>query len=246
MKKEYNIGSLKSIFITKITFLALLFIVQTVPVFTQSTLFNIPSTDVVPTKKVYVEFDFVSHLERYNNGGFQAYIPRTVVGVGKKIEVGLNVAFTKSATPNSVEIQPNIKFQAYSNEKKGVAVSTGAILYAPVTRRTGTNTFAMLYSNVSKQVKGKYGPRLTGGGYGLVNRVTGAGERGGAIVGYEQPITDKVKFVADWFTGKNRFGYGTPGIAITTSPTSALYLGYSIGNSGRKNNAFFAYWGITF
>lgn len=246
MKKEYNIGSLKSIFITKITFFALLFIVQTIPVFTQSTLFNIPSTDVVPTKKVYVEFDFVSHLESYNNGGFQAYIPRAVVGVGKKIEVGLNVAFTKSATPNSVEIQPNIKFQAYSNEKKGVAVSTGAILYAPVTRRAGTNTFAMLYSNVSKQVKGKYGPRLTGGGYGLVNRVTGAGERGGGIIGYEQPITDKVKFVADWFSGKNRFGYGTPGIAITTSPTSALYAGYSIGNSGKKNNALFIYWGITF
>ena len=29
----------------------------------QSTLFNIPSTDVVATKKVYVEFDFISHLE---------------------------------------------------------------------------------------------------------------------------------------------------------------------------------------
>lgn len=245
MKKEYNIDSLKSILTIQLTFFAFLFIMQT-NIIAQSTLFNIPSTDVVPTKKVYVEFDFLSHLESYGNGGFQAYIPRTVVGVGKKLEVGMNVAFTKSATPNSVEIQPNIKYQAYSNEKKGVAVSTGAILYAPVTRRAGTNTFAMVYSNVSKQVKGKYGPRLTGGGYGLVNRVTGAGERGGAMIGYEQSLSSKVKFVADWFSGKNRFGYGTPGFAITTSPTSALYIGYSIGNSGRKNNALFAYWGVTF
>jgi hypothetical protein len=237
---------LKSIVKLNLALFGLVFLCNALLVNAQSTLFNIPSTDVVPTKKVYVEFDFLAHLEGYNKGGFQAYIPRAVVGVGKKFEVGMNVAYTKSATPNSVEIQPNIKFQAYSNEKHGVAISTGAILYAPVTRRAGTNTFAMLYSNVSKQIKGKYGPRVTGGGYGLVNRVTGAGERGGAMIGYEQPITPKVKFVADWFSGKNRFGYATPGIAITTSTTSALYAGYSIGNSGRKNNALFVYWGITF
>jgi hypothetical protein len=237
---------LKSIDRSNLALLVCLFLFGVSMVNAQSTLFNIPSTDILPEKKVYLEFDFLAHFESYNNGGFQSYIPRAVVGVGKKIEVGVNVGFTKSGTPNSVEIQPNIKYQAYSNEKYGVAVSTGAILYAPITRRAGTNTFAMIYSNVSKQLKGKYGPRVTGGGYGLVNRVSGAGDRGGAMIGYEQPITQKVKFVADWFSGKNRFGYGTPGLAITTSNTSALYLGYSFGNSGRKNNSLFAYWGITF
>jgi hypothetical protein len=211
----------------------------------QSTLFNIPSTDVVPEKKTYLEFDFLAHLESYDKGGFQAYVPRAVFGLGRKIEVGVNVAFTKSATPNSVEIQPNIKYQAYQSEKYGVAVSTGAILYAPVTRRRGTNTFGMLYGNVSKQFKGNFGPRLTGGGYGLVNRASGTGDKGGVLVGIEQPITAKVKFVADWYSGKNRFGYGTPGLAIVTGKTSALYIGYSIGNSGRKNNSLFVYWGIT-
>ena len=38
----------------------------------QSTLFNIPSTDVVAKKKTYVEFDFISHLESHRKGGFQA------------------------------------------------------------------------------------------------------------------------------------------------------------------------------
>src|SRR5215203_2619403 len=207
----------------------------------QSTLFNIPSTDVVPEKKVYLEFDFLSHLESYENGGFQAYIPGAVVGLGKKVEVGVNVAFTRSGVPNPVEIQPNIKYQPYQNEKYGAAVSTGVILYAPITRRAGTNTFAMVYGNVSKQFKGGSAPRITGGGYGLINRASGAGDKGGVMVGFEQPITRKVKFVADWFSGKNRFGYGTPGLAITTSKTSALYAGYSIGNSGRKNNSLFIY-----
>ena len=54
----------------------------------QSTIFNIPSTDVVPKKKVYLEFDFLSHFESHEDGGFQTYVPRAVVGVGKGVEVG--------------------------------------------------------------------------------------------------------------------------------------------------------------
>ncbi|HKE57653.1 MAG TPA: hypothetical protein VKB46_13160, partial [Pyrinomonadaceae bacterium] len=87
----------------------------------------------------------------------------------------------------------------------------------------------------------------TGGAYGLLGRVNASGTHSGAIVGYEQPLaTSKVSFVADWFSGKNRFGYVTPGFAITVSKTSLLYAGYSVGNQGRKNNALFVYYGITF
>ena len=48
-------------------------------VLAQSTLFNIPSTDVVAKKKVYLEFDFLSHFEDHADGGFQGYVPRAVV-----------------------------------------------------------------------------------------------------------------------------------------------------------------------
>ena len=137
----------------------------------QSTLFNIPSTDVVATKKVYVEFDFISHFESHENGGFQAYVPRAVVGVAKGLEVGANVAFLDTLTPDQpVEFQPNIKYQFYNNEKNGVDAAAGGILYTPIANRTGIDTFGLLYTTVSKKFKGAYGPRLTGGGYGLVGR----------------------------------------------------------------------------
>jgi len=55
-----------------------------------------------------------------------------------------------------------------------------------------------------------------------------------------------ISFVADWLSGKHRFGYVTPGFSITVSKTSFLYAGYSMGNQGRKNNALFIYYGITF
>jgi len=150
----------------------------------QSTLFNIPSTDVVATRKTYVEFDFISHFESHEKGGFQAYVPRVVVGVAKGIEVGANVAFLDTLAPDQpVELQPNVKYQFYNSEKYGVAAAAGGILYTPIANRTGIDTFGLLYSTVSKKFKGDHGPRLTGGGYGLVGRANGNGSEGGAIVG---------------------------------------------------------------
>jgi len=212
----------------------------------QSTIFNIPSTDVVAKKKVYFEFDFISHLESHDNGGFQTYVPRVVVGVGKGVEVGLNVATTHSAAPTIVYAQPNIKWQVWANEEKGGAVTFGAIAFTPLRNRSDNDTFGLFYGNMSKKFKGDYGPRFTVGGYGLGGLDVAGVDKGGAMVGYEQPLAKKVSFVADWFSGKNGFGYVTPGFSFALPKNSLLNIGYSIGNFGRKNNGLFVYSGITF
>ena len=134
----------------------------------QSTLFNIPSTDVVPRKKVYLEFDFLSHFESHEDGGFQIYAPRAVFGVGKSVEVGVNVSAVDAFAPDQpVYVSPNVKWQFYANEENGVAAAAGGLLYTPIANRAGADTFGFVYSVVSKKVKGTYGPRLTGGAYGL-------------------------------------------------------------------------------
>lgn len=213
----------------------------------QSTLFNIPSTDVQSKGKLYTEFDFISHLEPHDAGGFQQYVGRVVYGAGSNFEFGANLSFTDALAPDQpVELQPNVKYRFYNDETNGVAASVGGILYAPVANRAGTDTFGLVYTVVSKKVKGSHGPRLTGGGYGLVGRANGNGSEGGAIFGYEQPLHSRVSFVADWLSGKNRFGYVTPGFSFTTSSRSSLYTGYSIGNQGRGNNALFVYYSYTF
>jgi hypothetical protein len=43
----------------------------------------------------------------------------------------------------------------------------------------------------------------------------------------------------DWFSGRDRFGYVTPGFSFATTKRSLLYTGDSIGNQGRRNNALF-------
>src|SRR5438132_14265055 len=98
----------------------------------QSTIMNIPSTDVVASKKVYVEMDFLTNYAWQRQGSFQNYIPRMVVGIARNVEAGVNVSFThidgESAQP--IEIQPNIKWQFYSNESNSTAASAGCIIYA--------------------------------------------------------------------------------------------------------------------
>ena len=220
----------------------------------QTTLFSIPATDVLAPKKVYLEFDFLSHLEDYEDGGFRAFTQRSVFGVGKNIEIGLNVGTADAGVASlgtsveAVELQPNIKWQFYADEASGVAAAAGGLLYVPVRDKAafGNDNFGLLYSVVSKKVKGAYGPRFTGGAYGLAGRSDGTGTKGGAIAGYEQPLHPKVTFVTDWFSGKNRFGYVTPGLSFALPKNSYLWAGYSIGNQGRKNNALYVYYGITF
>src|SRR5260370_1317655 len=111
----------------------------------QSTIFNIPSTDVVAKRKVYFEFDFLSHLAKHQNGGFQSYVPRVVVGIAKNLEAGANVAVTDIGGPKLVEIQPNIKWQYYNNDKSGVTATFGGIAYLPVKQRAafGNNNFGL-------------------------------------------------------------------------------------------------------
>lgn len=140
----------------------------------QSTIATVPSADVVSDKKVYLEFDFISQYANRHESGFQSYVPRAVVGVGHNIEVGANLVYTDGFGVNQpIEIQPGLKWQFYRNEQKGVAAAAGAMLYTPLTHRAGTDAFVMLYAVISKKVAGKFGPRLTGGGYALVGRNEG-------------------------------------------------------------------------
>jgi hypothetical protein len=214
----------------------------------QSTIAGVPSTDVVPKGHVYMEFDFITNYGWARESAFRSYSPRGVVGVARNVEAGVNVGYTelRSGVRQPIEIQPNVKWQFFNNEAKGMAASVGCVIYVPVARRAGSDTFGMCYTTLSKRVRGKYGPRLTTGVYSLFHRDDGTGAKAGVIAGYEQPLGSRLSFVTDWFSGRNRFGYVTPGFSFATTRRSSLFSGYSIGNAGRRNHAFFAFYGMTF
>ncbi len=222
------------------------------PGFAQSTIFNIPTTDTVAKGKAYFEFDFLPQTpEPARANRVFIYDPRLVVGLGANFEAGFNVAAFHTSAGTGVFLQPNAKWRFLNNDADGIAGAVGGIVYTPLNHRDGVPTYGLLYGEMSKKIKtGMYGPRFHAGPYGIVHAGDAwVGPRVGAIVGYEQPIHPKASIVADWFSGKNGFGYFTPGVSFTLPLNSVFNAGYSIGNDsyhGNDNRFLFVYYGVTF
>jgi hypothetical protein len=219
----------------------------------QSTLFNIPSTDAVAAGKVYLEFDFFAQMPTTSGTDrLFVYAPRGLVGVGGGVEIGANLTAFHTKTSTQSYFQPNIKWRFAANDDKGLAASAGTILFTPANNRSSVDSFGIVYGNFSKKVKtGDYGPRITAGPYAIYSGESGAvgARKAGVILGYEQPIHPKVSIVADWFSGKNFFGYFTPGVSFTLPGNGLFNAGYSIGNDsydGNNNRLLFLYYGVTF
>lgn len=215
----------------------------------QSTIFNIPSTDTVSPGKGYFEFDYLVQLPAPDSGQFQIFAPRGIVGVTSKLEAGVNVAMTHVADDGGTTtyFQPNAKYKFFANDDKGLAATAGIIGYFG---NNDADSFGQLYGNFSKKIKS--GARFTFGAYAALS--CDCDDKGGVILGYEQPLTSKVSFVADFLSGKNFWGYFTPGISAVLPHNGLLNIGYSIGynelvgdgDSAYRNNALFIYYGITF
>ncbi len=214
------------------------------PAAAQSTIFNVPTTDTVAPKHVYFEFDYLPEIPEPDGGDrFQTYTPRIVFGVASNVEAGVNVSNTHVGGETFSLFQPNAKYKFYADDNKGLAAAAGLIWYIPITHRDEAGTFGLVYGNFSKKVKsGDHGPRFTVGPYGVVaGEDDFSGAKGGVLAGYEQPVTSKVSIVADWFSGKNFFGFFTPGVSITLPRNGLLNIGYSF-----DNRALFVYYGVTY
>lgn len=212
----------------------------------QSTIFNIPSTDVMGEKRFYIEADFIAHFDKWSKGGFQTYGYRTVYGVRRKLEVGVNFFYTRNGSVSLKELQPNLKYKVLDKEKYGLAVATGVQFFVPLNRSAGNRTFGMFYSNASKTFKRTGQTRLTGGFYKIFGANRNFGTKNGALLGIEQPIFGKLAFTGDWYSGKNRFGYSTAGLSYSFAKRQFFQVGYNFGNTGRGNNTFSAFYGLTY
>jgi hypothetical protein len=212
----------------------------------QSSIFNIPTTDVLAPEKVTVEATYITHPAPYREGGYHYFGPSIIYGLRKNVEIGVNFYYTRSAEPDEAELQPHAKWQFYNDEESGFAAAAGGILFIPLRNRETTNTKALLYATLSQQVKKSYGPRLTAGAYGFVGRMEEGENRAGIMLGYEQPLHRKLIFFTDWFSGNNDFGYAAAGLGLTLPRESYLYAGYSFGNQGRGNNWLGIFLGRTF
>lgn len=206
----------------------------------QQTVFNVPTTDVLPAEKVYVEMDIsVKPNDSLAVSHFSSFVPRLVVGVGHGVEVGVNLTGNIQPGADRTTIVPATKWKIYDGKENSWAIVIGDNLYIPIHNKIynfGT------YAYVMTQKTFKQGTRVGfGGNFFTRNVVAPNANRAGGQFTFEQPITKKLSFDTDWFTGKHANGYVTTGGAYKFTNKFIGFAAYSIGNSNASHGNQFMY-----
>ncbi len=112
---------------------------------------------------------------------FSSFVPRIVIGIGGRVEVGLNLSGNINPGPDSTTLVPTIKYKAYDDGNNGWAIVVGDHLFIPV-RNNSYNLGNYVYAQASKTFKDK--TRLTFGGYHLATTLLrqAPNERAGSLV----------------------------------------------------------------
>ena len=191
----------------------------------QQTVFDVPSADVLDKGKVYGELDgTVRPVDPQST-----FTPRVVVGVGHRIEAGVNFNGLTAPTTGQLEISPTVKWRLWNREASGWSLYIGDDLFFPVRERTydAGNYF---YASFAK--KWKHGTRIGFGGYDFTRNVVAAANRAGGQFTFEQRVSNRLTLAAEWYTGNQAVGYVNPGVIVKLTPKLTIYAAYQIGNAG--------------
>ncbi len=195
------------------------------PAAAQQTVFNVPSADVLERGKVYTELDLTFRPHAFL---FTA-TPRLVVGVGHNVEAGLNLSGPAYPDDLAIVLAPTVKWKAVEDARRGWALLLGDSVFVPAHRgayRLGN----YLYASVSK--KWSNGTRLGLGAFHYSPGVVAGAQRAGGQFTFEQPLTTRLQFAAEWSTGSHTNGYFNPGFILRVSPKFTFYAAYQVGNRG--------------
>jgi hypothetical protein len=202
----------------------------------QQTIFNVPSADITPKGKLFLQHEaqFKSwHANRFlSNTEYSAY------GIGHYTELDATV-FNISA-PASGNVALGLGFKTAiplfdtTLPKEEIKLTAGSML--PISLQ-GNGFGNWSYSHLSVRVP-KAKTRLTAGASVGSRQIFGR-ETACFMGGFEQPLTKQVTVIADWYSGTHALGLFTPGISVTLPKEANLYMGYQIPNNRQSGNQGF-------
>ncbi len=198
------------------------------PLIAQETVFNVPSGDVLDRGKAYGELDVT--YRPFDS--LKTFTPRFVVGLGHRVEVGVNINGIATPAESQSTITPTVKWKFYNGKDNGWSLLVGNNLFLPVQNKT-YNVGTWTYAEAVKSWKSN--TRATFGAYYASRNVFAPFQRAGGQFAIEQELTKRVTLAADWFTGNSSAGYVTPGVIVKVTPKLTWYISYQIGNVGANS-----------
>jgi hypothetical protein len=203
----------------------LIFLFPVCATYGQQTVFDVPSADVLDKGKVYGELDgTVRAIDP-----LATFTPRVVVGIGNRIEAGMNFNGMSAPTVDQLDISLTVKWRLWRGKHSGWSFYIGDDLFFPIRNRTydAGNYF---YASFAKEWK--HGTRIGFGGYDFTRNVVANANRAGGQFTFEQRVNNRLTLAAEWYTGNTAVGYLNPGAIIKLNSKLTLYAAYQIGNAG--------------
>lgn len=213
----------------KMALIILLLVLSSKISFAQMTILNVPSADVAPKARVFVQHE--SQFRTKENGRFLNLTNYLTAGIGKNTELTathFNLASPatknqtlalgfKSSLPLALEdlksLQPKIIFgsaAAISLQGNGVGNWTYAATNFTIPQTRTRLTIGTSYG--TKQIFNKNTTSL--------------------MIGFEQKITENLSYVGDWYSGKtNPLGIFASALSYNFPQDLVLFVGYQIANS---------------
>jgi hypothetical protein len=194
----------------------------------QQTVFNVPSADVLNRGNVYGEIDGTFQPET----NFATITPRVVVGVGHRVEVGINFNGFNVPGKQSLTPTPTVKWKIYDGQENGWSWLLGDDVLIPAQHRT-YNAGNYVWTEAAHAWKSE--TRLTFGVYHATENVFGPKQKVGGQFAFEQPLNAQITFATDWYTGDSSIGYVTPGVIVKLTKQLTWYGTYQLGNHDLRN-----------
>jgi len=207
--------------------------------FAQQTIFNVPSADVTPKGRLFLQQE--SQFRAWNPDAFWWGTGYSAYGIGHNTE--LNVTLYNVSAPSSNNITLGTGFKSAIpipklDEKYPKQEYKFTIGSEVLTSLEGNGVGTWTYGHVSGRLP-VIKTRLTGGvSYGS-KQVFGR-DIFCFITAIEHPVTKKLSIIMDWFSGSEHFaGFLIPGVSYALPDNKTIFIGYQIPNNSKCGSSGF-------
>lgn len=196
--------------------------------YAQQTIFNVPSADVTPKGKL-----FLQHESQFSNK-FLVNTEYSAFGIGKNTEIDVTLLGIGTDNVANEVLGVGFKTSLPLHEKSETKFTYGVLL---PTSLMGKGVGGYAYSHLSTRLP-KLNTRITSGVFVGTTSVLGR-DFVSYIAGVEQPITKRFSLIMDWYSGKHANGFLIPGFSYYLGKNFTLYAGYQIhNNKANGDNGF--------
>lgn len=217
----------------------ILLLLNTPKLYAMQTIFNVPSADVTPKGKVFVQEE--AQFRGWNPDAFYLGTTYGAYGIGHNTEIDTTLFNVGSPATQNISLATGFKSAIpipYLKEKfpeREFKLTVGSDLLFGL---EGNGIGNWTYTHLSGRVP-KLNTRLTAGiSYGT-KQVFGQ-ETTCFIGGVEQPVTKKLTLISDWYSGSEHWaGFLITGFSYAFPKDTTLYAGYQIPNTPQNGASGF-------